>query len=87
MPDPTMYSAGQAAAANSVLRTALDLPPQQFTIEQFVGMISDEIEQLRAAGRSDEDISNLLQSKAGISVTAGELERYYADRNRRLENL
>jgi hypothetical protein len=87
MPDATTYSAGQAAAANSVLRTALDLPPQQFTTEQFVGMISDEIEQLRAAGRSDEDISNLLQSKAGISVTADELERYYADGNRRSENL
>jgi hypothetical protein len=78
MPDATTYSAGQAAAANTVLRTALNLPAQQFTTEQFVGMISDEIQQLRAAGRSDDDISNLLQSKAGISVTAEEIERYYA---------
>jgi hypothetical protein len=79
MSDATTYSAGQAAAANTVLRTALNLPAQQFTIEQFVGMISDEIQQLRAAGRTDDDISNLLQSKAGISVSADEIKRYYAD--------
>jgi hypothetical protein len=78
MPDATMYSAGQAAAANTVLRSALDLPPQQFTIEQFVGMISDEIKQLREAGHSNGEISTLLQSKAGISVSADELGRYYA---------
>ncbi|HEY1428112.1 MAG TPA: hypothetical protein VGF18_00935 [Candidatus Tumulicola sp.] len=79
MQDATFYTAGQAAAANAALRAALDLPPQRFTAEQFVGMISEEIEQLRAAGRSDSDISELLQSKAGISVSTDEIGRYYVD--------
>lgn len=73
------FTAEQAAKANSVLRAALDLAPQRFGLEQFVGMISDEIEQLRDAGKSDADIAKLVSDGVGIDVDAGSIGRYYAD--------
>ncbi len=41
-------------------------------------MISDEIEQLRAAGRSDGDISRLLSQGSGIEIGPEALARFYA---------
>ena len=42
------WSAG--GNCTTALRAALGLPPEQFSIQAFVGMISDEIEQLRTPG-------------------------------------
>ena len=72
------FTAQQAAAANTALRAALGLGPQQFGIEQFVGMISDEVEQLRAAGKTDSDIANVLSSSIGVTVDSADIARYYA---------
>jgi len=72
------FTAEQAAAATGALREALGLPPQRFGTEQFVGMISDEIEQLRAAGRSDGDISRLLSQGSGIEIGPEALARFDA---------
>ena len=72
------FSADQAAQATTALREALGLPPERFGLDRFVGMISDEIDQLRRAGRSDEAISELLRVKAGVDVPADALSRYYA---------
>jgi hypothetical protein len=71
------FTAEDAAKANAVLRGALGLEPQRFSVQQFVGMASDEIEQLRAAGKSDEEIVRLLKG-AGIEVAAADIARYYA---------
>ena len=71
------FSADQAAAANSALRAAIGLPPERFGAERFVGMISDEIEQLHATGKTDDDISRLL-SAAGVELDADAIARFYA---------
>jgi hypothetical protein len=71
------YSAGDAATANAVLRAALGLAPQRFGTEQFVGMISDEVEQLRAAGKTDADIARIL-ADGGLDVSADAIAQFYA---------
>jgi hypothetical protein len=68
MIDDDSFSAEQVAMANSALRAALGLLPEKFSSRQFVGMISEEIEGLRAAGRSDADISRILEEAAGIRL-------------------
>lgn len=77
------FTADQAAAANGALRAALGLPAQRFGTEQFVGMISDEIEQLRAAGKTDRDISEILAQKVGVTVDPEAIARFYASPARR----
>ncbi len=77
------FTAEQAAKANSVLRAALCLPPQRFGLEQFVGMISDEVDQLRSAGKNDADIAKLLSDGVGVDVDADSIGRYYADPSQR----
>ena len=77
------FTADQAAAANSALRGALGLPAQRFGTEQFVGMISDEIEQLRAAGKTDGDIASILSMNAGINISPDAISRYYAEPSER----
>lgn len=79
MTDSDSFSGEQAAAANTALRAALGLGPQQFSKQQLVGMISEEIEQLRASGKTDDDIVEILANKAGTRVDAESIARYYAD--------
>ncbi len=45
------YPIEQALRAQKALREAAGLGPEMFPVEAFVGMISDEIEQLRSQGR------------------------------------
>lgn len=49
-----------------------------FPIQAFVGMISDEIEQLRKLGRTDEDIAGIISSNSDIGITAAEIGENYA---------
>ena len=77
------FSAEDAAKANRELRRALGLPPQEFGLEQFVGMISDEIEQLRSAGKNDAEISRLLHDAVNVDVSADSIARYYASPDER----
>ena len=84
MEDTESFTAEQAAAANKVLRAAVGLAPQTFSKEQFVGMISEEIEQLRAAGHTDGDIAQLLAREVGVRVDPDSIRRYYADSVERL---
>ncbi len=77
--DDANFTAEQAAKANTALRAALGLPPQRFSAEQFVGMISDEIEQLRAAGKSDGDIAALVSDSTGVTVETESIAQFYAD--------
>ena len=72
------FTGDQAAAAQTVLRAALGLPPEDFSLQAFIGMISDEIEQLRAAGHEDATIAALVSKATGTSITADLIERFYA---------
>ena len=72
------YPLEEAVKAQRALRAAAGLGPEQFPIEAFVGMISDEIESLRKRGQSDEEIAKLVRENSAIDITAEEIGRNYA---------
>jgi hypothetical protein len=49
-----------------------------FPIQAFVGMISDEIEQLRAKGKTDDEIAGIIQANSSIDITGSEIIENYA---------
>lgn len=71
------FSTEQLVAVQKVLRHSLHLPPEKFPLQAFVGMISDEIEQLRSRGLSDEEIAGLVASTTGVPVRADAIRLYY----------
>ncbi len=80
---PKMYPVEEAVKAQKALRAAAELGPEQFPIEAFVGMISDEIESLRNRGKSDEDIASMIQQNSAIQITAREIAENYASPEKR----
>jgi hypothetical protein len=72
------YSIGEALEAQRALRNAAGLGEEEFPIEAFVGMISDEIQALREAGRTDEQIAELITSSSEIEISASEIKDNYA---------
>ncbi len=78
MSQDKMYPLEEALKAQRSLRDAAGLAPEQFPIEAFVGMISDEIESLRKRGKSDEQIAELIRSNSAIEITADEIAENYA---------
>ena len=78
MPDSVRFTVDQAMRAQGALRDALGLGPETFPVQAFIGMISDEIQQMREGGRSDADILAIISKATGVSVPADDLTRYYA---------
>ena len=72
------YPIEEAIQAQKALRTLAGLGPESFPVEAFVGMISDEIEQLRKLGHSDEEIANAIATNSKIQITAAEIAENYA---------
>ena len=72
------YSVGDAIQAQKALRDLAGLQPETFPIEAFVGMISDEIEQLRSQGHTDEEIARVISSNSKIEISASEIAANYA---------
>ncbi len=72
------YSLEEAVKAQTALRTMAGLGPERFPIQAFVGMISDEVEQLRSLGHSDEDIARAIQAHSQIEITGAEIAENYA---------
>ena len=77
MAEPT-FSGQEAAEAQTALRRALGLGPEWFPIQAFVGMISDEIEQLRGQGQDDAMIARVIAEATGKIITAESITRFYA---------
>ena len=73
-----MYPVDEAIRAQTALRTAAGLGAEQFPIQAFVGMISDEIEALRARGKSDTEIAAIIQASSSIQITPEEIAANYA---------
>ena len=76
--DEPSFNADEATRTQKAMREAIGLGPEQFPMPAFVGMVSDEIEQLRAKGKTDADIAALIASTSGKLVTAEHITRYYA---------
>ena len=72
------YSVEDAVQAQNALRKLGGLAPENFPIQAFVGMISDEIEHLRTLGHSDEDIAHTITANSKIEITAVEISENYA---------
>ena len=72
------YPVEQAIRAQKALREAAGLGPEMFPIQAFVGMISDEIEQLRSRGKTDSQIADLIAANSDIQITAAEITANYA---------
>ena len=72
------FTAEQAAAAYTALRTARRQPPPRFSLVALVGLISEEIEQLRQLAFSDEEIAELVSHSTRVEIGADAIRRYYA---------
>lgn len=72
------YPFEEALKAQKALRDMAGLQPEQFPVEAFVGMVSDEIEQLRQQGHTDSDIAAAITSHSAIKITAAEIAENYA---------
>ena len=72
------YSVEEAIQAQKALRSLGGLEPENFSLEAFVGMISDEIEHLRKIGHKDEEIAQVITANSKIQITAAEIAENYA---------
>ena len=77
------YSLEEALKAQKALRSAAGLGPEQFPIQAFVGMISDEVESLRQRGKTDADIAEIIRSHSAIDISADEIAENYASPDER----
>ena len=77
------YSIEEAVKAQRSLRKAAGLGEEQFPVEAFVGMVSDEIEALRKQGKSDDEIASIIRSGSNIDVTPEEIASNYASSQER----
>ncbi len=76
--EPRRFTLKQAIQAQQALRAAAGLEPELFPVEAFVGMISDEVEALRKAGMTDDQIVQTIEQNGGIAITSEELSSNYA---------
>ncbi len=83
---PKFYSVEEAIKAQTSLREAAGLGPEQFPIRAFVGMISDEIESLRKRGKSDDEIASIIKRNSAIEITAAEIAENYASPEQRRQH-
>lgn len=77
------FTLEQAMKAQQALRVTAGLPAEEFPVEAFVGMISDEIEALREAGKSDDEIAGLINKAAGTELSATDVVENYAPAEQR----
>jgi hypothetical protein len=78
MTQDSAISLDSALKAQKALRDAAGLQEETFAVQEFVGMISDEIQQLREQGRSDEQIASIIAKNSPIEISAEEITQNYA---------
>ncbi len=77
MPTDPTFTAEDALTTTRALRAALGLGAEQFPAGAFIGMVSDEIEQLCTAGKDDSAIAALIAEATGKPVTAELIADHY----------
>ena len=75
--DAPSFDEEQARRARLALRDELGLEAERFELPALVNMISDEIGQLREAGRGDDDIAGIIERATGERVDPAEMARHY----------
>ena len=64
-PVEPVYSSEEVLRAQCALRSAMGLGAATFPERAFIGMLGDEIEQLRKVGKSEAEIGELISSAIG----------------------
>ncbi|MBV8851584.1 MAG: hypothetical protein JOZ16_18570 [Methylobacteriaceae bacterium] len=77
------FALDEFLAAQKALRQNLGLREERFPISAFIGMISDEIDQMRRAGRTDEDVAATISAATGRMIDAEDILRFYASPKKR----
>jgi len=72
---PNLFTTDDAMRAQHALRAAIGLGPETMSTQALVGMLADEIDQLRKLGTSDADIARLLSDATGKRFPVAELSR------------
>lgn len=72
------FTLDQAMKAMTAMRGEANVPEGTLSLAAFVGMLSGEVEKLRAAGKTDEDIVQLIESASGAKLSVSELAENYA---------
>lgn len=84
--DAKTYPVEEAIKAQKSLRDAAGIEPEQFPIQAFVGMISDEIEMLRGRGKTDDEIASIIRNHSAIEITSTEIAENYASPEERRQH-
>ncbi len=66
----------QIAETQMNLRDALGLAPKHHSLGEALVMMSEEIHALRAAGKSDTHIVNLIKVAVGVAIAPEALAQY-----------
>ena len=69
----------QALKAQAALRAEAGLGEEKFALADFVGMISDEIEELRKRGKTDEQIAKIISENSPVKIDAETITKNYAE--------
>jgi CheY-like chemotaxis protein len=69
------FTMTEAIRAQQALRDAMNLGPQTLTMEALVGMLGDEIDQLRRLGEKDEQIFGRIEEAVGRPLLAASAPR------------
>ncbi|MEE7465133.1 hypothetical protein MFUR16E_30040 [Methylobacterium fujisawaense] len=77
------FTLDQAITAQKALRSSLGMKEEVFEAPEFVGMISDEIEQHRKAGKTDQEIAAIINQATGKGITAEAIAEHYASPEQR----
>jgi hypothetical protein len=77
------FTAEEAVRVQRALRETAGEGPELFPVRDFVAMVSDEIEQLRAQGYRDDAIAAVIERETGKAVGAAAIREYYAPPERR----
>ena len=77
------YPLEEALKALGALREAAGLQPERFPVQAFVGMISDEVEALRARGMTDAEIAAIVRENSAIVISEVEIAENYASAEER----
>jgi hypothetical protein len=86
-PDEPSFSIEDLVVVQHEMRSVLGLPEERFSLPSFIGMLSDEIEQMRSFGISDEVIAQTIMGATGEIVTVDQVQQHYAPPEQRKGSL
>ena len=69
------FTMAEAAAAQQALRDVMSLGPERLSTDALIGMLGDEIDQLRRLGESDADIARVVTDAIGRPFATAALTR------------